>query len=372
MELIAIDNGVPSKPTLSLGTAGLPPPADKGEDGGAFPRRWIFAVPPDPRLAKFDEFKVVYHCDPRHQDHSAPRDGETVRAGAVNTSQIGPSATGAWAEGSRHEWSNFEHTNMRKHAMIQKTIGGGFDKGGTGEAGTGGVVMNAIGSLVPLSSERQQPRHGARPIAFRQESRKVADLAYALWLRWNFRGGSPEEALFTAMRAVKENTPAGLFLVPRQGESTRSGMAAMAAVKSLAKGVTMKTILILEDEPAVMRLMRLMLKQYAVIEASTVEQAYRLFTEHSCGIDLLVADLTLPTGSGIRAALLLRAESPGLPVILTSGYPVFDWSGRDCADLERLGPTSAIVLQKPIRVQTLLQTVRELIGEPRHAAATGA
>ncbi|MGA2113744.1 MAG: response regulator [Bryobacteraceae bacterium] len=134
----------------------------------------------------------------------------------------------------------------------------------------------------------------------------------------------------------------------------------------------MKTILMLEDEPAVMRLMRHMLKQYALIEATTAEQAYRLFTEHGCGIDLLVADLTLPTGSGIRAALLLRAESPDLPVILTSGYPVGDWSDRDCADLERLGPTSAIILQKPIRLQVLLETVRELIGEPRRAAVTGA
>ena len=84
----------------------------------------------------------------------------------------------------------------------------------------------------------------------------------------------------------------------------------------------MKTLLVLEDNPSVMMVLRLMLETYSLIEASNAEQAIRLFTDHGRKIDLLVADVTLPTSSGIQVAMLLHLEIPDLPVILTSGYPL--------------------------------------------------
>ena len=62
----------------------------------------------------------------------------------------------------------------------------------------------------------------------------------------------------------------------------------------------MKTILVLEDNTAVMMILRLMLEQYSLLEASNAEQALRLFTGHGREIDLLVADVTLPRSSGIQ------------------------------------------------------------------------
>jgi CheY-like chemotaxis protein len=123
----------------------------------------------------------------------------------------------------------------------------------------------------------------------------------------------------------------------------------------------LKTLLVLDDHPSVMMVLRLMLEQYSLIEASTAEQALRLFTDHGRKIDLLVADVTLPTSSGIQVALLLRKEIPELPLILTSGYPVSGWSDRDSADLERLASKSVAILQKPFQAQTLLKAVRELL-----------
>jgi CheY-like chemotaxis protein len=132
-----------------------------------------------------------------------------------------------------------------------------------------------------------------------------------------------------------------------------------------------KTLLVLEDNPSVMMVLRLMLETYNLIEASTAEQAIRLFTDHGRKIDLLVADVTLPTSSGIQVALLLRLEIPGLPVILTSGYPVSAWSDRDSADLERLGSRSVAILLKPFQSKALSDAVRELIGTaPSEAAGT--
>jgi CheY-like chemotaxis protein len=137
----------------------------------------------------------------------------------------------------------------------------------------------------------------------------------------------------------------------------------------------MKTLLILEDEPSVMKLLRRTLKQYRLVEATTAEEALLLFLDHielDRRIDLLLADLTLPTMSGIQVAILLRSKIPDLPVILTSGYPVGGWSGRDSADLERLGADSVAILQKPFQAQALSNTICEFLGPSPSAAERAA
>ena len=128
----------------------------------------------------------------------------------------------------------------------------------------------------------------------------------------------------------------------------------------------MKTLLVLDDEAVVMDLMLYLLRHYTVLAATTAEQALRLFTDHGSQIDLLVAEVALLTGSGIIVARLLRSERPGLPVILTSACPVSHW---DSLDLEKLGPDSVLTLQKPFRVEGLLNAVRQLIGAPQSSAA---
>jgi CheY-like chemotaxis protein len=129
----------------------------------------------------------------------------------------------------------------------------------------------------------------------------------------------------------------------------------------------MKTVLVLEDEPSVLKDLRRLLEQYCPIEAATPEEALLRFIDHDCQIDLLVADLRgarrrVPSRSGIEVALLLRSKLPRLPVILTSGCPAVDWNHRDSTDLERLGSRSVGILQKPLQGQLLLNTVHILTG----------
>ena len=45
---------------------------------------------------------------------------------------------------------------------------------------------------------------------------EVADYAYYLWLARGFRGGSPEDDLFTAWRKLRGETPVRLFLMPER------------------------------------------------------------------------------------------------------------------------------------------------------------
>ena len=127
----------------------------------------------------------------------------------------------------------------------------------------------------------------------------------------------------------------------------------------------METILLLDDESLLLKLLGSVLsRHYHVIKATTAEQALNAFIEHGRQVDLLVADLSLAKGSGIQVALLLRSVIPALPVVLTSGYPVHDWSVRDCADLDRLGSNSVAILQKPFLSHALLKAIRALMGGP--------
>ena len=133
----------------------------------------------------------------------------------------------------------------------------------------------------------------------------------------------------------------------------------------------MKTVLLLEDEVSIMKLLRHVLKQYSLVEAATAEEALLLFIDHDHKIDLLVADLNVPVRSGVQVALLLRTRLPALPVILTSGYPVSGWGEQDSAGPERLGSHSVTVLQKPFSAKALMSAVRELTeATPFEAART--
>ena len=109
---------------------------------------------------------------------------------------------------------------------------------------------------------------------------------------------------------------------------------------------------------------------YLVLESINAADAIARFQHARGQIDLFVADVNLPSSTGIQVALLLRAELPTLRVILTSGYARSDWQGRDAADLERLGLDSLKILQKPFMPQALLHCIQKLNEVPFAAAAT--
>jgi DNA-binding NtrC family response regulator len=127
-------------------------------------------------------------------------------------------------------------------------------------------------------------------------------------------------------------------------------------------GGAVKTLLVLEDEPALMKFLRHALVQHNLLEAGSAEQALQLFADHRRHVDLLLADVTLPTSSGLRVAFFLRSELPNLPVILTSGHPVSNWNARDSVDLHRLGKKAVKIIQKPFQAQALSRLVHELLG----------
>jgi CheY-like chemotaxis protein len=82
------------------------------------------------------------------------------------------------------------------------------------------------------------------------------------------------------------------------------------------------TILIAEDEKAMSRLMENFLVRagYRVIAAADGEAAIALYLRHKEQIGLVLVDLNLPKASGSEVIRKLKEQTPGLKIIVTSGY----------------------------------------------------
>jgi CheY-like chemotaxis protein len=133
----------------------------------------------------------------------------------------------------------------------------------------------------------------------------------------------------------------------------------------------MSKILILEDEPSILKLMAVILGplDHRLLKASTVDEAFQRW-EGDGGIDLLIADVNLPGGSGLRVALNLRSLLPNLKIIVTSGHTPDMWAAQELAELYELPPDSVAVLQKPFVPAALLNAVRqftETVSQPASA-----
>ena len=124
----------------------------------------------------------------------------------------------------------------------------------------------------------------------------------------------------------------------------------------------MKKILVLEDEPPVMRIFEAVLRGYTVVGASTAAQA--IFEHGRENFELLIADVRLAVSSGVLVAVELHSRTPALRTILTSGCPLNMWDEEDLAKLRELPLGAVSILQKPFVPETLLAKVYGLIGEP--------
>ncbi|MEW6307221.1 MAG: ATP-binding protein, partial [Verrucomicrobiota bacterium] len=94
------------------------------------------------------------------------------------------------------------------------------------------------------------------------------------------------------------------------------------APQPVVRGGT-ETILVVEDEPGLRDLARNILSRYGyrVLTAAHGKEALQLWAETRQPIHLLLTDMVMPEGiSGWDLAQQLRAQSPALKVIYSSGY----------------------------------------------------
>jgi CheY-like chemotaxis protein len=123
----------------------------------------------------------------------------------------------------------------------------------------------------------------------------------------------------------------------------------------------MKTVLVVDDEPALRGVVRAVLDDegYAVVEAPHGPAMLELLARERA--DLVLLDVMMPGGDG-RAAyreLRDRADLPDVPVVMMSAAVRSDG----------LDPSIAAFLRKPFDLDRLLTLVSSIIG-PSHADGT--
>jgi len=113
-----------------------------------------------------------------------------------------------------------------------------------------------------------------------------------------------------------------------------------------------ETILVVEDEPAVLQVVVRMLRRndYSVIAAATGAQALALAADHE--FDMLLTDVIMPEISGLELAERIRQLRPTASVLFMSGY------SPDLFGPKRAGTEGIALLQKPFTERTLLEGIR--------------
>jgi two-component system, cell cycle sensor histidine kinase and response regulator CckA len=115
-----------------------------------------------------------------------------------------------------------------------------------------------------------------------------------------------------------------------------------------------QTILLVDDEPDLLDLLREVLEMSGntVLSAASGMEALQVWEKNSAQITLLVADLTLPSGTtGVELAKKLQALKPELKVIYTSGHD------RATVTEKYSLPPEAMFLKKPFNPDTLTRAV---------------
>ena len=113
--------------------------------------------------------------------------------------------------------------------------------------------------------------------------------------------------------------------------------------------------LLVEDEPAILKLTRMMLEKqgYIVLAARTPAEGIRLAQEHGGDIHLLMTDVVMPEMNGRDLAQRIQSLFPRLKCLFMSGYTADVISHHGVLD----GGVSFI--HKPFSIKDLSDKIRE-------------
>jgi PAS domain S-box-containing protein len=130
-------------------------------------------------------------------------------------------------------------------------------------------------------------------------------------------------------------------------------------IEKTAPGGT-ETILVVEDEHAILKMTRMMLEQkgYTILTAATPAEALEKVKNHSGAVDLLLSDVVLPEMSGRDLAGQIMGRCPGIRVLFMSGYTADVIAHQGVLD------DGVAFIQKPFSVADLTEKVRKVLDIP--------
>jgi CheY-like chemotaxis protein len=115
-----------------------------------------------------------------------------------------------------------------------------------------------------------------------------------------------------------------------------------------------RTVLVVDDEAPVRALAReiLELLGYRALEAESGAAALDILD--TLRPDVMLFDYAMPLMNGAELAKLARLRWPGVPIVFASGH-------ADTDQVEAAVGGQAMILRKPFNMETLAQTVAELL-----------
>jgi CheY-like chemotaxis protein len=171
--------------------------------------------------------------------------------------------------------------------------------------------------------------------------------------------------LSTVFGAIKQNKGFVEVLSKlKQGTTVNIYFPRVHEAMSIAKPVVSKashsgteTVLVVEDELALLGIETVMLEQkgYKVLAASTAAIAESLTIQNAGKIDLLLTDVIMPDMNGKDLAAKLLAISPNMKVLFMSGY------SADIISKQGVLQTDILFLQKPFSMEALISKVNQVL-----------
>jgi PAS domain S-box-containing protein len=121
-----------------------------------------------------------------------------------------------------------------------------------------------------------------------------------------------------------------------------------------------ETLLMVEDERAILEVGKAILEQYGytVLAAPTPTQALDLAAQHDGPIHMLITDVVMPEMNGKDLNEQIMALRPGIKTLYMSGYTANVIAHRGVID------EGINFLQKPFSIHTLAAKVREVLDQP--------
>jgi len=125
-------------------------------------------------------------------------------------------------------------------------------------------------------------------------------------------------------------------------------------------GFPPRTILVVSDNPAVLRFIRRVIEGggHTVLASSSNAKALSWVQQASPSIDLLITEVSIRGSKGRDLAAEIRRDRPGIPVLFTTAHPVSIVFERGIVDA---GET---LLSKPFTASELLQAMEHLLAGP--------
>ncbi|MDZ7665531.1 MAG: PAS domain S-box protein [Desulfotignum sp.] len=169
---------------------------------------------------------------------------------------------------------------------------------------------------------------------------------------------------------VKQNNGfINVYSEPGQGSTFKIYLPRLISDKDVDKAVPEKkaaaggteTILLVEDEPKILRMTRMMLerKGYTVISSATPAKAVEKAKNHSGAIDLLITDVVMPEMNGRDIARQITSLYPGIRLLFMSGYTANVIAHHGVLD------DGVAFIQKPFSMAEMTAKVREVLDETK-------